>query len=55
MRKAILALAIVGAGALATPTAAGAASPSACNQGTERAHHTVPHGKKAHQHIPHCM
>jgi hypothetical protein len=39
--------------AVASPAAA-APSTSACNQGTERAHATVPEGNPAHPHIPHC-
>ena len=34
--------------------AAAAPSERACNQGTERAHQTVPEGKKAHARIPEC-
>ena len=38
----------------AVSPAAAAPSPNASNQGTERAHQTVPHGNPAHAHIPHC-
>ena len=58
MRKIIVALTIAGAGVVATASAAGAApSERACNQGTRRAHATVPHNPNsaAHAHIPHCM
>ena len=44
------ALAIAGA----LPSGGMAFSPSACNQGTEHAHHTVPQGNPAHAHIPEC-
>ena len=37
----------------ASPAAAAPAE-QACNQGTERAHHTVPEGTSAHAHIPEC-
>jgi len=38
----------------AVSPAAAAPSDEACNQGTEHAHHTVPHGNPAHAHIPEC-
>ena len=38
----------------AVSPAAAAPSERACNQGTERAHQTVPEGKKAHARIPEC-
>ena len=44
------AFAVVGA----LPSGAGAFSPRACNQGTQHAHHTVPPGNPAHEHIPEC-
>lgn len=58
MGKIVVALTIAGTGVLATASAAGAMpSERACNQGTMRAHATVPYNPKsaAHANIPHCM
>jgi hypothetical protein len=56
MIKKAIAAAFVSAGLLVTVApGAGAAAPQACNQGTERAHHTVPDSAhQAHMSIPHC-
>jgi hypothetical protein len=54
MRKALLFLVLTCGGLLSMVSPSAAASPHACNQGTMHAHHTVPEGNPAHQHIPEC-
>ena len=56
MRKALISILLAGGGLLALASPAGAASMSACNQGTARAHDTVPHNPNsaAHASIPSC-
>lgn len=55
MRKKLAAVLSASALALVSVAPAVAApSENACNQGTEHAHATVPHGNPAHAHIPHC-
>lgn len=54
-RKRIVAGLICAAALTASVGIASAASDSACNDGTERAHATVQHEHgQAHDHIPHC-
>ncbi|MGQ0520126.1 MAG: hypothetical protein ACT4PX_03100 [Actinomycetota bacterium] len=55
MRKGLVAGLICAAALTANVGMASAASDSACNDGTERAHATVQHEHgRAHDHIPHC-
>lgn len=56
MRKALFSILLAGGGLVALASTAGAASTSACNQGTMRAHSTVPHNPSsaAHASIPSC-
>ena len=56
MRKAFFSILLAGGGLLALTSPAGAASMNACNQGTMRAHQTVPHNPNsaAHASIPSC-
>lgn len=54
MRKLFLSVLFVGGLVAGVASPASAASESACNDGTMRAHATVPHSAPAHAHIPHC-